>query len=283
MRLPKNQTKIIIYYILRILPEFLLLGYLMWEGGFILPALSLGIIGYNAYSQFISKTEKLVIFTRIFNLIYSLIVFLIGCLWLAGGNFRAHHAPVFFAIGVFFGVLEILKYFFIEIREFAPKMKTRKLFISLGLMGMLFTSLYLVTFFTSRTPPLYTQEDLDAATIASVDVGINSSLAPYGIDFFKIWHAGEDFLTSDFHILSQDCALECSSIYDKNLMAVGGSVSVGDGRTTIIMTDDEGWVYFYVKWMQIDGVYFTDLENRTEPADYSFMITSNHLNFYHPP
>ena len=65
-------------------------------------------------------------------------------------------------------------------------------------------------------------------------------------------------------------------------MAEGGSVSIGDGRTTIIMTDREGWVFFYVKWGQIEGEYETNLEYRNDPAHYTFIITSNHLDFYHP-
>ncbi len=285
MEFSKNKTINTTYYIFRILPEFILLAYFMGTILLILPVVSLLILGHNAYSHYKSKPKKRVKFYRIFNMVYSVLIFLNGCMWLAGGNFGAFHAPIFFFIGVYFCVLEILKYFLIDLLEFAPILETKQkknMVISLVLMGMLFTSLFVGTVFLSRRPPIYTQEDLDNATIVYLDVGINGSLAPYEVEVYKTWHSGEDYLTSDFIIISPDCYIHRSYIYDRNFMAEGGSVSGMDGRTTIKMTDNEGWVYFYVYWLQDEGVYYNDLENRTDPAYYTFMITSHHLNFLYP-
>jgi hypothetical protein len=255
----------------------------------------LGSLGASLYGLFIAFRHRVLtpaaqpMVCRVFHYGSALTVLILGCMLLYGGNFGAGHAPVFFTISVLIFGLTLIQStlrsssFHKNQTQRYPK---KQALMTLVIGGLLFTSSILFTNYKINVdnPPRYTQEDLDGAIIAYVDVEINATLAPEEITVYKTWHAGESYLTSLFILTSTNCNVYCSYISDKQL--TGGSVSIGDGRTTIEMTDNEGWVYFVVGWSQSDeelGLDPEESEWRTDlPANYTFTITSNHLNYQYP-
>ncbi len=255
----------------------------------------LGSLGASLYGLFMAFRHRVItpatqpMVCRVLHYGSALTVLILGCLLLYGGNFGAAHAPVFFIISaLIFGLTLIQSALWSSSldkkgMQWYPKKQALK---TLGIGVLLFTSSIVLTNYKINVdnPPRYTQEDLEAATIAYVDVEINGTLEPDEINVYKTWHAGEDYLTRLFILTSTNCNVYCSYISDKQL--TGGSVSIGDGRTTIEMTDNEGWVYFIVGWSQSDeelGLDPEESEWRTDlPANYTFTITSNHLNYQYP-
>jgi len=156
--------------------------------------------------------------------------------------------------------------------------------ISIGLSGMIFSSLYFGTTFNSLPHSRYTQEDIDNASIAYVDVKINSTIQTNETHMYKTWHTGGDYLTLIYKLepLSNS---SCYVVHDQNLMA-GGSVSIGgEGTdaeiTTYKMKNEEGWFYFYI----YRGLPFVDMENAVDMetiVNYTFVVSSDHLNYRYP-
>ena len=156
--------------------------------------------------------------------------------------------------------------------------------ISIGLSGMIFTSLYFGNISSFLPPAHYTQEDIDNAAIAYVDIKINSTIQMNETHMYKTWHTGGDYLTL-IHKLDPLSNTSCYVVHDQNLMA-GGSVSIsGEGIdaeiTTYKMKNEEGWFYFYI----YRGLPLVDMENAVDmetAANYTFVVSSDHLNYQYP-
>ena len=134
--------------------------------------------------------------------------------------------------------------------------------------------------YINNLPPLrYTQEDIDNAAIAYVDIKINRTIQSNETQMFKTWHEGGDYLTIIFQY-DFESRISYYPIKDQDIMA-RGSVSIswkgfiGD-ITTYKMKNKEGWVYFYVyKGLE------TLVDNITI-ANYSIKVSSEHLNYQYP-
>lgn len=289
----KSRRWLIALVILKIVAEMFMSLYIL--GGLFeifhwIPVfLSLGASAYLLFTAFSHQTltKRLAMICQILQYGSPVTILILGCILLYGGNFGAGHAPVFFFVSaLIFGLTLIQRTLHSgsSHKNETQRYSKKQVLVTLVIGVLLFTSSLLFTNYKMNVdnPPRYSQEDLDGATIAYVNVEITATLAPYEINVFKTWHAGEDYLTALFILTTANCNVYCSHISDKQLTR--GSVSIGDGRTTIEMTDNEGWVYFIVGWSQNDEEF--DPENsewRTDlPANYSFTITSNHLNYHYP-
>ena len=105
----KQLIFLVFYFLFRILPEIILVPYLLSMVFMFLPFVSLGIIIYNIYFYVSKKTKQQKKNAFAMNMGYAISIILIGLILFVQGNFGAHHAPIFFIIGGFFGILEIVK------------------------------------------------------------------------------------------------------------------------------------------------------------------------------
>ena len=215
----------------------------------------------------------------IYNIFYSIFVLILGCLLYLEGNFARGHSIPFIIIGALFLIPEIFKYNFIEKKEMPNRSKIKMTAYSLLCGSIIFSmsmgGTYLI-YLDGLPPPLYTQEDIDNAEIAYVDVKMNNSIEDSELHMYKTWHAGDDYLTLLFR---QDSVSDTyfKIINDKKLMA-GGSVSIsGEGideeNITFKMENEEGWVYFYI---------YNYLDTLNDFGNYTFKVSSHHLNFQFP-
>ena len=290
----KNQKKatiLIIYSIFRIFLELFFILYMIgtFRPLFSVPIyLSILFVLYYLYKEVFSNNcinekvgikGKMGIIIYIFNIFYSIYILILGCLlYLEGGFSRGHSIPVII-ISALFIIPEIFKYNFIEKKEMPNRSKIKMTAYSL-LCGAIFFSMsmggtYLI-YLDGLPPPLYTQEDIDNAEIAYVDVKMNGTIEDGELHMYKTWHAGDDYFTLLFRLESSSDTYY-KVISDKKLMA-GGSVSIsGEGinedNITFKMENKEGWVYFYI---------YNYLGTLNDFGNYTFKVSSHHLNYQFP-
>ena len=287
----KNATILIIYSIFRF---FLELFFMLYMIGMFRPLFSVPIyfsilfVLYYLYKEVFSNNcinekvgikGKMGIIIYIFNIIYSIFVLILGCsLYLEGGFARGHSIP-FIIISALFIIPEILKYNYIEKKEMPSRSKIKMTAYSLLCGAIIFSmsmgGTYLI-YLDGLPPPLYTQEDIDNAEIAYVDVKMNGTIEDGELHMYKTWHAGDDYFTLLFRLESSSDTYY-KVISDKKLMA-GGSVSIsGEGinedNITFKMENKEGWVYFYI---------YNYLGTLNDFGNYTFKVSSHHLNYQFP-
>ena len=155
------------------------------------------------------------------------------------------------------------------------KMTAYSLLCGAIIFSMSMGGTYLI-YLNGLPPPLYSQEDIDNATIAYVDVKMNNTIEESELHMYKTWHAGDDYFTLLFRLeSSSDTYFHVVS--DKKLMT-GGSVSIsGEGsdedNITYRMENEEGWIYFYI---------YNYLVTLNDFGNYTFKVSSHHLNYQYP-
>ncbi len=223
--------------------------------------------------------EKMGKIIYIYNFIYSIFVLILGCILYLEGGFSRGHSFYFINIGAIFLITEILKYYYIEKKEMPNKSRMKMTAYSILCGAIIFSmsigGTYMI-YLNSLPPPLYSQEDIENAEIAYVDVKISNTIQDTELQMYKTWHAGDDYFTLLFR---QDSVSDTyfKVISDNHLMA-SGSVSISgegikDENITFRMKNREGWVYFYI---------YNDNETLENYANYTFKVSSHHLNYQYP-
>ena len=295
----KNKNKktgiLIIYSIFRILLEIFIAMFILgiFIPLFLIPTLlSIIFVIYYFYKEVISNNGINEIngkrrFIYIFNVVYSIFVLILGCILFTEGGFARYNAIFFFIISALFIILEILKYFYIEKKEMPSKNRMKMIAYSILCSAIIFSMSIVgsnLIYLNNQSPLRYTQEDIDNADIAYVDIKINSTIQTNETHMYKTWHTGGDYLTLIYKIEPWS-NISCYVVHDQNLMA-GGSVSIsGEGIdaeiTTYKMKNEEGWFYFYI----YRGLPLVDMENAVDmetAANYTFVVSSDHLNYQYP-
>ena len=287
----KKTAILIIYSIFRILLELFIALYISgtFLRPFIIPTLlSILFVIFYFYKEVISKNringkvgfkENMGKIIYIFNILYSIYILILGCILFLEGGFARFHSTFYFIISALFLIPEIFKYNYIEKREMPSKSKMKMTAYSLLCGAIIFSmsmgGTYLI-YLNSLPPPLYSQEDIDNAEIAYVDVKMNNTIEDSELHMYKTWHAGDDYFTLLFRLESSSDTYY-KVISDKKLMA-GGSVSIsGEGineeNITFRMENEEGWVYFYI---------YNYLGTLNDFGNYTFKVSSHHLNYQFP-
>lgn len=291
IRSKKKTAILIIYSIFRILLELFFAMYIigMFTEIFVIPTIMsiVFVLIYfykevfwnNDINEKVGNKGKMGKIIYIYNIFYSIFVLILGCLLYLEGNLARGHSIPFIIIGALFLIPEIFKYNFIEKKEIPIRSKMKMTAYSLLCGAIIFSmsmgGTYLI-YMDSLPPPLYSQDDIDNAEIAYVDVKMNSIIEDGELHMFKTWHAGEDYFTLLFR---QESVTDTyfRVISDKRLMA-GGSVSIsGEGidedNITFRMENEEGWVYFYI---------YNYLDTLNDFGNYTFKVSSHHLNYQFP-
>ncbi|MHA1677418.1 MAG: hypothetical protein ACTSWX_11360 [Promethearchaeota archaeon] len=287
----KNDYYLIAYSVFRLFLEITIFMYILgiFHKILLIPTIMSALFTiYYLYQEVLSKSKikgikkKKVNLFYVYSIVYSLYVLILGCILLTEGNFANHHAPAFFIISALILFSEILNYFYIEKKEMLNKTRMKMIAYSI-ICGAIIFSTSIVSaklIYIHNLPPLrYTQEDIDNAAIAYIDVKINETIGSDEIQMYKTWHYGGDYLTIIFQY-DLGSNISCHTINDQDIMA-GGSVSISwkgfNGEiTTYKMKNEEGWVYFYTyKGLE------TPVENITT-ANYSIKVSSEHLNYRYP-
>ena len=291
IRNKKKTAILIIYSIFRILFELFFAMYIMGSFGeiYVIPTLLSilfvliyfykEVIWNNDINEKVGIKRKMGKIIYIYNIFYSIFVLILGCILYLEGNFARGHSIPFIIISALFLIPEIFKYNFIEKKEIPNRSKIKMTAYSLLCGAIIFSvsmgGTYLI-YLDGLPPPLYSQEDIDNAEIAYVDVKMNNTIEDSELHMYKTWHAGDDYFTLLYRLeSSSDTSFRVIS--DKKLMA-GGRVSIsGEGiyeeNQTFKMENEEGWVYFYV---------YNNLGTLNDLGNYTFKVSSHHLNYQFP-
>jgi len=290
----KNKKKtaiLIIYSIFRIFLELFFAMYIIGTFGeiFVIPTLlSILFVIFYFYKEVIAKNRineksgfkgKMGIIIYIYNILYSLYVLILGCcLYLEGGFARGHSFP-FITISALFLIPEILKYYYIEKKEMPNKSRMKMTVYSLLCGAIIFSmsmgGTYLI-YLNGLPPPLYSQDDIENAEIAYVDVKISNTIQDSELQMYKTWHAGDDYFTLLFR--NESVTDTYFRVISDNKLMAGGSVSISgeiihEENITFRMENEEGWVYFYI---------YNYLGNLNDIGNYTFKVSSHHLNYQFP-